>query len=138
MHSKRDRPTIDCREELTADGLVLVGTVVAILVPVTLPGPQNTLSGGLALEHVDRAVVVAHGLVGIVSAVVDAVTKRGREGALLVIALELPLLALALRTGRGLVTSVGAVHFAIAPEGRDAQLLENRHDTGLLKLFVAL
>ena len=101
--------------KLTADCLVLIGSVVAILVSITPPGTEDALSGRLALKHVDGAVVVAHGLVGVVPAVVDAVAERGGQGALFVGALELAFLALAFRTGRRLVTSVGAVHFAVAP-----------------------
>jgi hypothetical protein len=96
--------------------LLLVAAVRAIIVPVALPRAEDAFSGRAALEHVLWAVVGAVGLVAVVTAVVDAVADGGGEGAFAVGALELALAAHALGAGLGLVGTVLAVHFAVAPE----------------------
>ena len=73
---------------LTADSVILIRAIIAVLVPVALPRAQDALAGGPALEHVLWAVVLAQDLVGVVAAVVVAVAEGGQQGAVAVVALE--------------------------------------------------
>ena len=82
---------------LTANLVVFIRAVRAILVPITFPSTKDTSTSVMALEHMFRAIMIAKGFIRVISAIVQTVTNGSGQGTIFVITLELSGLANAFR-----------------------------------------
>ena len=105
---------LEFKSVLTANLVIFIRAIRAILVSITLPSSKDTPTGVMALEHVFRAIMIAKSFIRVVSTIIQAIANSSGQGTIFVITLELSRLANPFRARGWFVRSILAILFTVA------------------------
>ena len=105
---------IEFKSVLTANLIIFIRAIRAILVSITLPSTKDTPTSVMALEHMFRAIMITKSFIGVVPTIIQAIANSSGQGTIFVITLELSWLANPFRARGWFVRSVLTILFAIA------------------------
>ena len=89
---------LEFKSVLTANLIIFIRAIRAILVSITFPSTKDTPTSVMALEHVFGAIMVAKGFIRVIPTIIQAIANGSGQGTIFVITLELSWLANPFRT----------------------------------------